>query len=505
MNPHDWISVLACAGHLTLAVLAVRRSGRSPLARPLALLSIDMFTWNFAALAFSISGARGWRWLEAGSSPLATPLMLHFIVTFVGHRRALAPVLYASYALMGSFTLATVLAVAGVPLVRDFPGSSLWAAAHLVGLVPAAVASAVLLWRHGKQAAEPAEHARTMLLFVALAFAAPLAVIELGTDLGFAGPRLANLGTLVSSGVMALVALRLRLLEDELERGALLRALGLAGVSVLSYLALFHLLGANIALLASGTAAVTVALVACSRLVFSSFAVRKARVQHLATLGRLSAQLAHDLKNPLAALRGAAQFLQEEVARGRSIAEQREFLGLILEQIERVHTVVADYERLGRVQAVRVPQDVNALVRDVLALQHFAAAEQVELRVELDAPLPSVALDRDLLAGALENVVRNAFEALPSGGRVTVRTAPAPLAGREGVLLTVQDTGTGMNARVLERAFDDFFTTKAQGSGLGLAFVRRVVEAHEGKVQVTSSEGKGTTLRLHLPAAARAA
>ena len=70
------------------------------------------------------------------------------------------------------------------------------------------------------------------------------------------------------------------------------------------------------------------------------------------------------------------------------------------------------------------------------------------------------------------------------------------------MVLTVQDTGVGMNARMLERVFDDFFTTKAQGSGLGLAFVRRVVEAHEGRVQVPSVEGQGTTLRLHLPRAA---
>jgi signal transduction histidine kinase len=294
----------------------------------------------------------------------------------------------------------------------------------------------------------------------------------------------------------------MRLLERELARRAMVQGVALALASVLAYLALFELLGANIALLGFGTVAVTMALLAAARLVFASFAVRKERVEHLATLGRFSAQLAHDLKNPLAALQGATQFLQGEVERGMPLQQQQEFLGLILEQVGRVNAVVATYQRLGRVEALRAPQDLNSLVRDVLALQPFAAAPGVHLDVQLAQALPPVALDRDLLAGALENVVRNAFEALPGTGRVTVRTELAPTEEAGGVVLTVQDTGVGMNARVMERVFDDFFTTKAQGSGLGLAFVRRVVEAHEGRVQLTSAEGQGTTLRLHLPRAA---
>jgi signal transduction histidine kinase len=96
----------------------------------------------------------------------------------------------------------------------------------------------------------------------------------------------------------------------------------------------------------------------------------------------------------------------------------------------------------------------------------------------------------------LENLVRNAMEAMPDGGTVTVRTARS---GAESVLLSVADTGCGMDARTRERAFDDFFTTKALGSGLGLAFVRRVVEAHGGRVSLESEQGRGTLVSVRLP------
>jgi signal transduction histidine kinase len=163
--------------------------------------------------------------------------------------------------------------------------------------------------------------------------------------------------------------------------------------------------------------------------------------------------------------------------------------------VERLDRVVGTYQRLGRVEPLLQPLDVNQLAASVLALQAFTGRPEVTLRRELAEALPRCPGDWDLLANALENLVRNAFEAMPGGGTLTVRTASEGAS----VTVSVEDTGKGMDARTRERAFDDFFTTKATGSGLGLAFVRRVVEAHGGQVALTSQEGRGTVIVLRLP------
>ena len=101
----------------------------------------------------------------------------------------------------------------------------------------------------------------------------------------------------------------------------------------------------------------------------------------------------------------------------------------------------------------------------------------------------------------VENLVRNAVEAMPAGGTLRVRTFRAERDARAPIGLAVEDTGHGMHARTRERAFDDFFTTKTTGSGLGLAFVRRIVHAHGGRVSLASQPGQGTRVDVVLPAA----
>ena len=117
--------------------------------------------------------------------------------------------------------------------------------------------------------------------------------------------------------------------------------------------------------------------------------------------------------------------------------------------------------------------------------------------------LPACAADRDLLARALENLMKNAFEAMPDGGALTV-TVESLIDGERAraqrLVIRIADTGSGMNARTRERIFDDFYTTKATGSGLGLPFVKRVIEAHGGDVTLVSEVGRGSVFTLRLPA-----
>jgi two-component system sensor histidine kinase HydH len=229
-------------------------------------------------------------------------------------------------------------------------------------------------------------------------------------------------------------------------------------------------------------------------------AVERERLRRLATLGRFSEQLAHDLRNPLSALKGAVQFLATERAQGRPLEAHGEFLELMAEQVARLERVVADYQRMAKVEPVLASGSLNDVVREVLGMQRFAAVPGVTLQAELAAELPPATMDKDLVATTLENVLRNAYEAMPDGGTVTVRTELVP-GDSGGVAVSVEDEGHGMDARVLDRASEEFFTTKTSGSGLGLSFAERVAQAHGGTLSLTSRVGKGTVVRLSLPAA----
>jgi signal transduction histidine kinase len=170
---------------------------------------------------------------------------------------------------------------------------------------------------------------------------------------------------------------------------------------------------------------------------------------------------------------------------------------LLEEQIARISSIIDQYQRLGRVHPIPRAIDVNGMLRNVLDMLAFTKRDGITLHTEFTEGLPDCHADADLLAGALENLLANAVDAMPRGGSLTVKTAHADTT--DGVLIAVEDDGVGMDARVRERAFDDFYTTKAQGSGLGLAFVKRVAEAHGGSVQLSSTLGRGTSVRLCLP------
>ncbi len=495
------VTLLACAAVLALAILVALRGGRSAVGPPLAFLSLDVFSWNFASLAYAESGYLGWHWLDIGTSPLSPPLALHVILSFAGRRRRLRWPLYASYGYYGLLAAASA-GGAFSPRLSAFDASRAWPTVFLAGLAPTMGLALWVLGRHVRTATIAEERARAWLLLLAFGLVAVVGSTELWNLLWPAIPPLGGLATLLGVVVIVFVALRHRLLERDLPTTAAAQAVTLAALAFAGYLSAYRLLAHRSALRALVLALVTLALFAAVRRAFRGLAERRDRLERLAVLGGLSAQMAHDLKNPLAALKGAAQFLREEWAQGRRGPEQTEFVDLIGAQVERLQRVVEHYQRLGRVEPAPQPLAINDVVRGVLALQPFAARGNVAIVSELDEKLPLCEADHDLLGVALENLLRNAFEAMPTGGTVTVRTEWGWDGDGETVLLTVQDTGVGMNPRTRERAERGLFTTKPTGSGLGLAFARRVAEAHGGRFWLNSAEGRGTTVRLELPARA---
>jgi len=510
MTLRDWPVIVACVFGLSLVLLVIWQGRRSPLAAPLAFLVLDLTAWNFADDAWDASGKTVWRWhyVDHALSPLTIPLALGFALVFVGRRRQLGWVLWLSW-VVGIAT--------GAPAVfalLDGPGplaawgrrfnvdSGVWypidlnlGAWYPLNFGHLAVMSLVGLWlliRHARDA-RPAERGQARGVLAAIAV-----LIILGLSEFLPGPGLGLIGFVIFTLILSIVVLQPGLPELSIPRKLVPVALLAATTGVMAWLFMAKRSdGPAVALLVVTVTALVALVIGLG--VHAQRTQSRQRLEQLALLGRFSAQTFHNLKNPIAALKGASQFLEVELHRGRSLEEQERFVRLLLSQVERLEKVVRDYGKLGQAEPVVEPLDLNSVVSGVLALQSFIDGDRVRIRSELDGSLPLLTGDPGLLREVLENLLRNAAEALPNGGKVMVKTG---WRDRSHVYLSVQDDGVGIDARTRER-LGQFYTTKPGGSGLGLAFARRVAETHGGQLRIDSQPGKGTTVTVALAAPPR--
>ncbi len=224
------------------------------------------------------------------------------------------------------------------------------------------------------------------------------------------------------------------------------------------------------------------------------------RAERLAAVGRISAQITHEIRNPLNAIGLNTELLAEELEGLPAVPKEAlALVAAISREVDRLNGVAEEYLRFARLpRPALARQDLN----DVLAgLLDFLAPELAGARIvlhrELEQGLPPILGDENQLRAVFLNLVRNSREAMPAGGTVTVRTRSAGAA----VEAEVADTGGGIPPGDLTRIFEPFYSTKERGTGLGLAFTRQVVEEHGGTIRCESAVGRGTTFVIRLPAA----
>jgi two-component system, NtrC family, sensor kinase len=244
-------------------------------------------------------------------------------------------------------------------------------------------------------------------------------------------------------------------------------------------------------------------------------AIRRARAElvnaeRLAAIGKMAAHVTHEIRNPLSSIGLNLELLEEEVARATAAdTPDAELRPVMKESAQLVTAIRAEVDRLSRIaeqylsvarrpRPELVPERVDDLVKELVA---FVRPEldraNVSARVDVDEEGPDVLLDESQLRQALLNLIRNAREAMPKGGEITIGVSSS--AGT--ATITVDDTGTGVPEELRASIFDPFFTTKQRGTGLGLAVTRDIVEAHGGTISCEAREGGGTRFRIALPAA----
>lgn len=219
------------------------------------------------------------------------------------------------------------------------------------------------------------------------------------------------------------------------------------------------------------------------------------RMGELAAIGQLAASIAHELRNPLSSIKGAAQFLQQETGDPST----REFLGIILEEVDGLNKIASDFLDFARPLRVDVTE---VKLADVLHRQLALLGQQLE-EAEIDTDVsvdevPSVRADQKQIEQVLLNLILNSVQAMPTGGRLSL-TVTNSRRWTGHVELAVGDTGTGIPSSRLAKIFTPFFTTKIKGTGLGLPVVQKIVQNHHGHIEVDSTEGEGATFRIHLP------
>jgi two-component system nitrogen regulation sensor histidine kinase GlnL len=235
----------------------------------------------------------------------------------------------------------------------------------------------------------------------------------------------------------------------------------------------------------------------------------------LALLGTMAAGIAHEVKNPLGGIRGAAQILKKGIAEGsKDPRKLDECANLVIRQVDRIDRMIEELLEFSSPKRLHLSEvNVNKVLNDLVALMRAEVGNgKIAFRLAFDPSLPPVRGDETRLSQVFLNVLRNSVDALrdrPGGGTIQVLSkvdldlhpVRADHSPRPAIAVEISDDGLGVRGEDLEKLFTPFYTTKARGTGLGLALSHKLVEEHGGSLRLQSRHGEGTTVRVVLPVA----
>ena len=224
------------------------------------------------------------------------------------------------------------------------------------------------------------------------------------------------------------------------------------------------------------------------------------RARRLAEIGEMAAKVAHEVRNPLNAIKGATHYLKGEIDN----THYTSYLELIEEQVERVNHVATTLLNLARPLKPEFHEgDLREVLQRALVDTRQAILEKgIHVTIDIPGEIPAIPMDEAQIEQALVNIIQNAVDAMDSGGELIFKFSTYESKGcnmPEGVELTIQDTGMGIPEELREQIFQPFFTTKTKGTGLGLTIVKKIIDHHQGQITLESAPEQGTIVRIQIP------
>jgi signal transduction histidine kinase len=228
---------------------------------------------------------------------------------------------------------------------------------------------------------------------------------------------------------------------------------------------------------------------------------RMFRAEQLATMGQFAAGIAHELRNPLTAIRSTVQYLENEFSQG---TDQRKLAHDILDEVDRLNNIVGNLLSLAR-PAESNPEEIDIrpeIERCVNFIEAKAKSQNIKLQTDFEKHLPKLRFDQAELRQVLLNVMMNGLQAMSEGGLLLIKACclvEDSISGNERMLIQIVDEGPGIPPNLRQKVFEPFFTTKAGGTGLGLAICNSIVKRYNGEIWIEQAEGGGTEVKISLP------
>ncbi len=493
---------------LTIAVSLIIFRQKDAVMRAFAILCLALFCNRAGVFFFDLLQHPYWKILEYGGLLALPPLALLFVRTLTRGKQ-----LFRRRDIVLTAAFSTILAIALVTPLLDWPYIPFIIYLYPLLIIASAYIS-LLLFIYRKRPG--GEKKRLLYLAIACLVAALLCSFDLLSYFGFPFPALSNIviAALLYFILLIIAYPHLTKLYEIMAKS--LMVFILTTFATVAFYFVLGLFGANVSLpftqvlTASFLIVISITpLKIIVKRIFSYFYPESTDVfqslyafdeklekEKNLLLEEMAPVLAHEIRNPLGSIKGAAQYLSDDA----HSEEHRRLLHVIIEEVNRLNRVVSQFLNYAKPYSIKpAPEDINRIIQKVISIiEADTAAESVSIEADLHPELPLVRADAEQLIQVFLNIAFNAVEAMQGRGTLSFRTIMIESDEDRAVGLYIRDTGPGIPKKDLKNIFKPFFTTKERGVGLGLSICQRIIKDHGGYIRVKSIPGKGTIFFIRL-------